>query len=243
LILVANVKRPNVRKILHKPGVQRDGTIAEVLTDHSNNQFERTLERFSRNVGKPLSPQYNSAVLTTSRLRLRLWRSEDLEPFAALNADPRVREFFPSVQSYQESADSMRYICDHFARRAFGLWAVEVIGGAPFIGFIGLAVPSFDAPFMPCVELGYRLAFEHWGRGYATEGARAALAFGFETLDLPEIVAMTAVENMRSRRVIERLGMRRNAADDFDHPNIVVGHPLRRHVLYRLTATEWRASG
>jgi len=182
---------------------------------------------------------YNSSVLTTARLRLRLWRDEDFEPFAALNADPRVREFFPSLQTHQESAESMRYIDDHFRRHGFGLWAVEVIGAAPFIGFIGLSVPSFEAPFMPCVELGYRLAFEHWDRGYATEGSRAAIAFGFATLGLAQIVAMTAVGNRRSRRVMERVGMKHNAADDFDHPNIAAGHPLRRHVLYRLTAPDW----
>lgn len=133
----------------------------------------------------------------------------------------------------------MQHIRDHFTRRGFGLWAVEVTGGAPFIGFIGLSVPPFDAPFMPCVELGYRLAFEHWGRGYATEGSRAALAFGFETLGLAEIVAMTAIGNQRSRRVMERLGMTRNPADDFDHPAIISAHPLRRHVLYRVNAHEW----
>ena len=178
----------------------------------------------------------NSVVLTTSRLRLRQWRDEDLEPYAALNADPRVREYFPSLLTRQESADSIKVIRDHWQRHGFGVWAVEVVGSAPFIGFIGLSVPSFDAPFTPCVELGYRLAFEHWKHGYATEGSRAALTFGFETLGLAEIVAMTAVHNERSRRVMERLGMRRNPADDFDHPNIVAGHPLRRHVLYRLSA-------
>ena len=175
-------------------------------------------------------------MLTTARLRLRSWRDEDLEPFAALNTDPRVREFFTWLQTPEESAESMQYICDHFRHHGFGLWAVEVIGAAPFIGFIGLSVPSFDAPFMPCVELGYRLAFEYWGRGYATEGARAAIAFGFATMGLAEIVAMTALGNERSRRVMERVGMTRNAADDFDHPKIVEGHPIRRHVLYRLAA-------
>jgi RimJ/RimL family protein N-acetyltransferase len=178
-------------------------------------------------------------VLTTARLRLRLWRDEDLEPYAALNADPRVREFFPSVQTRQESAESMQFIRDHWRRHGFGVWAVEVIGGAPFIGFIGLSVPSFDAPFMPCVELGYRLAFDHWKHGYATEGSRAALTFGFGTLGLSEIVAMTAVPNERSQRVMERLGMTHHPADDFDHPNIAGAHPLRRHVLYRLTAPQW----
>ena len=133
----------------------------------------------------------------------------------------------------------MESICTHFERHGFGLWAVEVIGGAPFIGFIGLAVPSFNAPFMPCVELGYRLAFDHWGHGYATEGARAALAFGFTTVGLAEVVAMTATGNERSRRVMERLGMTRNPMDDFNHPNIALGHRLCRHVLYRLTSDEW----
>jgi RimJ/RimL family protein N-acetyltransferase len=178
-------------------------------------------------------------MLTTARLRLRPWRDEDLEPFAALNADPRVREFFPSLQTHQESAESMRDIRDHFSHRGFGLWAVEVIGAAPFIGYVGLSMPSFDASFMPCVELGYRLAFDHWGRGYATEGARAVIAFGFATVCLSEIVAMTAVGNERSRRLMARVGMTRNATDDFDYPNIVAGHPLRRHVLYRLTARDW----
>lgn len=133
----------------------------------------------------------------------------------------------------------MQFIQDHWQRHGFGLWAVEVTGVAPFIGFIGLSVPSFPAPFMPCVEVGYRLAFAHWGHGYATEGSRAAIDFGFTTMGLSEIVALTTVGNERSRRVMERLGMRRNPADDFDHPNIVAGHRLRRHVLYRIGAREW----
>src|SRR5262245_11844659 len=107
-------------------------------------------------------------MLTTARLRLRPWRDSDLDPFAVLNADPRVREFFPSLQTHEESAASMRRIRDHFQRHGFGAWAVEVIDGAQFIGFIGLTIPSFDAPFTPCVEIGYRLAFEHWRQGYAT---------------------------------------------------------------------------
>jgi RimJ/RimL family protein N-acetyltransferase len=180
-------------------------------------------------------------MVTTERLRLRPWRDDDLEPYAALNADPKVREFFPSLQTWQESAESMQFIRDHWAQRGFGLWAVEVVGGVRFIGFIGLNVPSLDAPFMPTVELGYRLAFDHWGRGYATEGARAAIAFGFRAMNLAEIVAMTAAGNERSRRVMNRLGMVHDAADDFDHPNIGAGHPLRRHVLYRLTARDWSA--
>jgi len=172
--------------------------------------------------------------LNTARLRLRLWRDDDVDAYAALNADPDVREFFPKVLTREESAASMQIIRDHFAAHGYGLWAAEVIGGAPFIGFIGLAIPTFDAPFMPCVEVGYRLASSHWGLGYATEGARAAVAFGFASVGLQEIVSITAVGNVRSRRVMEKLGMQRNPADDFDHPKIADGHPLRRHVLYRL---------
>jgi len=176
-------------------------------------------------------------MLTTERLRLREWRDDDLAPYAALNADPRVREFFPGTMTLEESAASMAQIREHFARHGYGPWAVEVIDvarAAPFIGFIGLSIPPFDAPFMPRVEVGYRLAFDHWGQGYATEGARAALAFGFESLGLDEIVAMTAVRNARSRHVMEKLGMTRDPADDFDHPNLPEGHPLQRHVLYRI---------
>ncbi len=176
------------------------------------------------------------SVLTTARLRLRDWRDDDVEPWIALNADPRVREFFPNRLTPEESVAQIASIRDHFARHGFGLWAVEVIHGAPFIGFIGLSVPSFDAHFTPCVELGYRLAVEGWGRGYATEGARAALRHGFESLGLAEIVAFTAEQHWRSRRVMERLAMRHDPADDFDHPSLPPDHPLRRHVLYRLGA-------
>ena len=180
--------------------------------------------------------------MTTARLHLREWRDEDLEPWTALNADPRVREFFPGVSTPEESAAAMQTVREHFARHGFGLWAAEVIGGAPFIGFIGLAIPPFDAHFTPCVEVGYRLAFDHWGHGYATEGARAALDFGFQHArlkprapeGLDELVAMAVPGNRRSRHVMEKLGMRRNPADDFDHPNLPADHPLRRHVLYRI---------
>jgi len=174
--------------------------------------------------------------LITARLRLRQWRDEDLEGYAALNADPRVREFFVTTLTREESAALMQLMREHWTQHRFGMWAVEVLGGASFIGFIGLGIPPLDAHFMPSVEIGWRLAFEHWGNGYATEGARAALGFAFNTLKLPEVVAITAVANVRSRRVMEKIGMRHNPADDFDHPNVPEGHSLRRHVLYRITA-------
>ena len=179
-------------------------------------------------------------ILTTARLRLRQWREEDLAPFAALNADPQVMEFFPKVLTRAESDAVAGRIRDHFVRHGFGLWAVEVRGAADFVGFVGLAVPSFDAHFTPCVEIGWRLAREHWGHGYATEAASAALAFGFGDRAFEEIVAFTVPANVPSRRVMGRLGMRRLPADDFEHPAIPEGHPLRPHVLYRLRRTDWK---
>ncbi|HLK91255.1 MAG TPA: GNAT family N-acetyltransferase [Polyangia bacterium] len=175
-------------------------------------------------------------VLRTERLVLRPWRDDDLPPFAALNADPRVREHFPACLSRVESDASAAKIRSAFEAQGYGLWAVEVVGVAPFIGFIGLAEPGFSAPFTPCVEIGWRLAHAHWGRGYATEGARAALAFGFGPAGLAEIVSMTTPANTRSRHVMEKLGMHRDPAEDFDHPNLAPGSPARRHVLYRLRA-------
>jgi len=130
----------------------------------------------------------------------------------------------------------------HFGERGFGLWAIEIPGVASFVGFAGLAVPGFSAHFTPCVEVGWRLAVEHWGRGYATEAAQLALAYGFGTLALSEIVSFTSAMNHRSRGVMERLGMHRDPADDFDYPTLPAGHPLRPHVLYRLERAEWQAA-
>lgn len=178
-------------------------------------------------------------VLETERLVLRRWRQEDLEPFAALNGDPVVMELFPAPLSRAESDAFMQRIEMHFERRGFGMWAVEVRETGALAGLTGLAVPGFDAPFMPAVEVGWRLAHSHWGKGYAPEAAAAALTFGFSRLGLREIVSFTAVANHRSRRVMEKLGMRRSEADDFDHPLLPPGHHLRRHVLYRMRATEW----
>jgi len=175
-------------------------------------------------------------VLTTERLILRPWRDADLAPFAAMNADPEIMRHFPALLSRAESDAMVGRVRDGFAARGFGNWAVEVPGVTPFAGFIGLNVPRFQAHFTPCVEVGWRLATACWGKGYATEGARAALAFGFGTLTLPEIVSFTVVANHPSRRVMERLGMRHDPDGDFDHPSIAEGHPMRRHVLYRLRA-------
>lgn len=173
-------------------------------------------------------------TLSTSRLLLRPWHDEDLPPFAALNADPRVMQFMPKLLTRAESDEMAAGIRRNFDRQKFGLWAVEVIGGEPFIGFVGLAIPRFEAHFTPCVEIGWRLAAAHWGRGYATEAAQATRDFAFSQLRLEEIVSFTTVANARSRRVMERLGMTHDPADDFDHPSLPAGHPIQRHVLYRL---------
>ncbi len=177
----------------------------------------------------------------TPRLRLRQWKDADLAAFAALNADPRVMEFFPSPLS-RDASDAMAERCRAaIAGRGWGLWAVEVRKGAAFIGYVGLNVPTVELPFSPCVEIGWRLAFEHWGKGYATEAAREVLRIGFEMLVLDEVVSFTALSNLRSQAVMRRLDMHRDP-NDFDHPAVPLGSPLRRHCLYRLSRGTWSRS-
>lgn len=181
-------------------------------------------------------------MLRTERLILRPWRDDDLDAFAAMGRDPEVMAFFPSLLTREQSAAIAARIRAHHDRERFCFWAVEAPGVAPFIGFTGLARPGFTAPFTPCVEIGWRLAREHWGHGYVTEAARACLAHAFGDLGLSEVVAFLLPENVRSARVCERLGMRRDRAGDFDHPQIaegamsVGGFAQRRHALYRIQA-------
>lgn len=182
------------------------------------------------------------AALHTERLLLRQWREDDLEPFAALNADPETMRYFPALPTREENDTLVEHSRRQIEEEGWGLWAVEVRGGPAFIGFVGLARPSFEEHFTPAVEVGWRLAREHWGRGYATEAAHAALAYGFEKLELEEIVSFTSQLNEPSRRVMERLGMSHEPADDFEHPRVPLGHPLRPHVLYRLPRTDWAVS-
>lgn len=180
-------------------------------------------------------------AIKTERLILRPWRKDDLEPFARMNADPQVMEYFPSVLSREESDALAERITARISEQGWGLWAVSVPEIAEFIGFIGLAAPSFSAHFTPAVEVGWRLAKEHWGRGYATEGAFAALEHAFEMLKLEQVVSFTAAQNVRSRAVMEKIGMHRDPEDDFDHPRVQEGNPLRRHVLYRINQQEWNS--
>jgi RimJ/RimL family protein N-acetyltransferase len=171
--------------------------------------------------------------INTDRLILRGWKSSDVEPFVSLNADPRVMEFFPATLGRAETEAMVSTIEARIGRDGFGFWAAELKETRGFIGFIGLNVPGYPLPFSPCVEVGWRLAFDCWGKGYAQEGAYAALAFGFERVGLKEIVSFTTVNNVRSRRVMERVGMTYDVRGDFDHPKLPEYHPLRRHVLYR----------
>jgi RimJ/RimL family protein N-acetyltransferase len=180
-------------------------------------------------------------IARTERLTLRHWQESDLAPFARLNADPRVMEFLPDVLTEAEGNALADRIEEHFREHGFGLCAVDVTTGQSFIGFIGLAVPAFHAQFTPCVEIGWRLAAEYWGQGFATEGAREMVRYAFEVIGLESLVSMTVHANIRSRRVMETLGMAHDPRDDFEHPNLPDGHALRRHVLYRLPRSKWRA--
>jgi RimJ/RimL family protein N-acetyltransferase len=173
-------------------------------------------------------------TLRGPRVTLRQWRDDDCAEFALLNADPVAMEHFIAPLTRAESDAMVERIRTSIEERGWGFWCLEIDGKCA--GFTGLSVPNIDAPFMPAVEIGWRLQRPLWGRGYASEAARLALDYGFGTLGLKEIVAFTAVANQRSRAVMERLGMKHDPADDFDHPRVPLGHPVRRHVLYRLRA-------
>jgi len=170
-------------------------------------------------------------VIATERLLLREWRDPDVEAFIVMNADPVVMRFFPETYNRERTRRFVARIGECWAERGYGLWAVERKDTAGFIGYVGLWPATFPAHFTPAVEVG---AADQWGQGYATEAARAALRYGFESVGLDEIVSFTSVTNERSWRVMERLRMQRDASGDFEHPNVPEGHPLRPHVLYRI---------
>ena len=180
--------------------------------------------------------------LTTERLVLSSWDDVAAEGLYRLSSDPEVMRHFPALANREQIRATVARHRANLATGRPGLYAVRVRETSTFIGFVGLAKPSFDAPFAPCVEIGWRLARDAWGHGYATEAARAVLARAFDTLGLAEVVSFTAAVNEPSVAVMRRLGMHTDPAEEFDHPNVPVGHPVRRHVLYRLTADEWRRS-
>lgn len=177
--------------------------------------------------------------IRTDRLRLRCWTDRDRATFAAINRDARVAESLGVVLTQEQSDALVDQIEAEFREHGFGVWALEVVGRAPFIGFAGLSVPSFAAPFMPAVEVEWRLDPAFWGRGYATEAGCAAVRFAFEVVGLDELVSFTAESNIRSWRVMERLGMTRDPRGDFDHPLVPPDSPLCRHVLYRARRGAW----
>ncbi len=178
-------------------------------------------------------------IIKTKRLILRQWRDQDLEPYAKLNADPRVMELFPAIWTREESEASLQSARNHIEKYGWGKWAVSLRETDEFIGRIGLEEVGFQAPFSPNIELGYRIVYQHWGKGYALEGARAAVEYGFRRLNLKEIVAFTPIQNLRSQIVMQRIGMHHNPKDDFDHPKLPKEHKLNRHVLCRLKSSEW----
>jgi RimJ/RimL family protein N-acetyltransferase len=179
------------------------------------------------------------AMIETDRLLMRRWLASDLDPFTALNSDPEVMRHVGGTLDRDQTAALIRRIESHFDTYGFGLWAVEHRRDASLIGFVGLHNVDFDAPFAPAVEVAWRLARAAWGHGYATEAARAALEFAFGAERMDEVVSFTVPDNTRSRAVMERIGLVRDPAGDFDHQNLPEGHPLRRHVLYRIDRARW----
>lgn len=169
----------------------------------------------------------------TERLILRPWKQSDREPFAAMNADPDVMRYFPSTRTREESDNMVNTIEQRFAEKGWGLWAVEEKSSGAFIGFVGLNIPGYELPFSPVIEIGWRLDKAFWGKGYAPEAARKALEIGFQQFAMEEIVAFTALTNLPSQRVMEKIGMTR--CEEFDHPMLAENHPLRRHILYRIS--------
>jgi RimJ/RimL family protein N-acetyltransferase len=183
----------------------------------------------------------NMIILQTPRLILRTWKDSDIEPFSTMNQDPEVMKFFPNLLTPEESASRVDWQRRHFQEHGFCCYAVELKSTGEFIGFVGLAIPLFEAPFMPAVEIGWRIAKTHWNQGYATEAAKYVLNHAFNDLNLPEVVSFTPTQNTASQRVMEKIGMTPHPNEDFDHPRLPEGHPLRRHVLYRITADQIKA--
>lgn len=186
-------------------------------------------------------------ILSTDRLNLRTWQPADVAQMSAISADPLVMEYFPSIQNAERTQQMIEYIAKHFEQYGYGLYAVE-LKNTGFIGFVGLDHPAFeipglDVPRSEVIEIGWRLSSKHWNKGYATEAAKAVLHYAFTTLNIDQICSFTTVENHRSRRVMEKIGLHHSKTDDFDHPNIDMNHPLKRHVLYRLKQSEYKKFG
>ena len=176
--------------------------------------------------------------IKTKRLLLRQWREEDKSIFASINSDPEVMEYYPKVLNTTESNEMAHKLETLISQKGWGFWAVEKIKNKQFIGFVGLHEPTYDLPVTPCVEIGWRIGKKHWGHGYATEAATAALDFAFNSLDLEQVYSFTSVTNKRSWSVMKRLGMV-NTNQNFNHPLITEDSPLKEHYLYRITRSQW----
>ncbi len=180
-------------------------------------------------------------ALIGERIRLRRWRPQDLDGLVAMHADPEVMQHLMPLDGRAGSDAAGARMRRHFDDHGFGLWVIEVPGVSAFIGYTGLVHVPYEAAFTPAVEIGWRIQRAYWGRGYVTEAARLSLTDGFERVGLQQVIALTVPANQRSRAVMVRLGMRHDPAEDFDHPNVPAGHPLRRHVLYRLERSDFLA--
>lgn len=178
-------------------------------------------------------------ILETDRLILRTWQPNDIMPMAAINQDPKVMEYFPALQGLESTKQLIKKFTRHFEENGYTFYAVELKTDHTFIGFVGLAIANFEAHFTPATEIGWRIAAKYWGKGYATEAAKAVLQYAFTMLNLEEVVSFTAMDNTRSRRVMEKIVLYHNPTDDFNHPKLDKNSPLRRHVLYRLKKDEY----
>lgn len=178
-------------------------------------------------------------ILETDRLTLRPFQATDVGPMALVDQDPQVCQYLPAIGTRASTEAGVQRIIRHYEEYGFSLYAVELKSNREFIGFLGLITPSFQAHFTPAIEIGWRLASKHWNKGYATEGAKAVLHYGFMELNLDKIVSFTVVNNQASRRVMEKIGLHHDPQDDFDHPRLPADSPLQRHVLYKLSKTEY----
>lgn len=174
-------------------------------------------------------------IIETERLILRTWKEEDAEAFYQINQDPKVLEFLPGPMTMAEVKQFIAHRNQCFIELRYTLWAVEEKQTQALIGFVGLSSPSWQAHFTPCVEIGWRIGSQYWGKGYATEAARAVLEYGFNIIGLPELVSFTVPQNIRSTGVMKKIGMTHDQADDFIHPKLPLDHPLSQHVLYRIS--------
>lgn len=178
-------------------------------------------------------------ILKTNRLILRTFEESDIDPLSLINQDPKVCEFLPAISNRASTEKLIQIFIHHQQDHGFSPYAVELKSTNEMIGWCGLMIPSFDAHFMPAIEIGWRLSSQQWNQGYATEAAKAVLQYAFEELKLNEIVSFTAIENIRSRRVMEKIGLHHNSIDDFYHPKLEKLHPLCRHVLYRISKNDY----